>query len=63
MALSKRRAEGDLAADTPGSQGRRPRLISLEMAQRIARETLQADHQALEFDTPGASVPPDPKAR
>lgn len=56
MTSSTHNSDGDLAGDPTADQGGRTGVISLEIAQRIALESLQADHQALERHPPSSTI-------
>jgi hypothetical protein len=50
MTSSNEKLDSDPVRDREAGQGSHPQLTYLELARQIARETLKADHQALELD-------------
>lgn len=56
MTSSHDGSSNDRAENLLAAQKSRAKLACLEIARRIARETLQADHQALELDAMLAPV-------
>ncbi len=55
MTSSNDASDSNAAREPSGAQKSSAQLVRIEMAQRIARETLEADHQALELDAMLAS--------
>lgn len=47
---SSKESDSSDTSENPATHGSHVRPTQLEVAQRIARETLEADHQALELD-------------
>jgi hypothetical protein len=56
MTSFTRKPDGDLAGDPTADQGGRANAVPLEIARRIALETLEADHQALELHRPSSPI-------
>jgi hypothetical protein len=52
MTFSNDRSDSNRTRELSAAQESHAQLAYLEIARRIARETLEADHQALELDPP-----------